>query len=197
MQTPIEIAFKHVDPSDEIKALVMEKADHLETFFDGITSCHVYIRAPHKSQRKGNLYEVTIEVRVPGDELVVKNNQNNVAEHEHLRVAIRDAFAAMATELRRWKDQIQGDVKVHDGPLQGKVVEIRHDEDFGQIIATDNRLIYFHRNSVVDGSFDELQPRDTVELVVQTGESPIGPQASSVRRIGALEFDPATKPSRR
>ena len=109
-------------------------------------------------------------------------------KHEHLRVAVRDAFAAMATELKRWKDQIKGEVKTHDGPLQGKIVEIRHDEDFGQIIATDNRLIYFHRNSVTDGSFDDLQPRDPVELVVQTGESAIGPQASTVRRIGTMEF---------
>lgn len=197
MQTPIEIAFKHVEPNDDIKALVTEKAEQLETFYDGITSCHVYIRAPHRSQRTGNLYEVTIEVRVPGDELVVRHNQNDAAEHEHLAVAVRDAFASMATELKRWKDQIKRDVKAHDGPLQGKVVEIHHDKDFGQIIATDNRLIYFHRNSVIDGGFDDLQPRDTVELVVQTDESEIGPQASTVRPIGALQFDPAAKPSRR
>lgn len=197
MQTPLEIAFKHVEPTDEIKELVHEKVSHLETFYDGITSCHVYIRAPHQSQRKGNLFEVTIEVRVPGDELVVHHNQNDVPEHEHLRVAIRDAFAAMAIELKRWKGQIRGEVKAHDGPLQGKIVEIHHDRDFGQIIATDNRLIYFHRNSVVDGSFDELEPRDEVELVVQTGESGIGPQASTVRKIGALQYDPTRKPSRR
>jgi hypothetical protein len=60
-----------------------------------------------------------------------------------------------------------------------------------------NRLIYFHRNSVVDGSFDTLQPRDAVKLVVQTKESDIGPQASTVRRISAMAYDPATKPSRR
>lgn len=198
MQTPIEVAFRHVDPTDEIKALIHEKADHLETYFDGITSCHVYVRAPHHSQRKGNLFEVTVELRVPGTELVVRNDMGDVAEHEHLRVAIRDAFAAMTTELKRWKAQIRDEVKTTDGgPLQGKVVEIRHDEDFGQIIATDQRLVYFHRNSVVDGSFDALQPRDPVELVVQTGESPVGPQASTVRRIGGLEFNPATKPSRR
>ena len=121
MQTPIEIAFKHVEPTDDIKALILEKADHLETFYDGITSCHVYVRAPHQSQRKGNLYEVTIEVRVPGTELVVRNDQNDVAEHEHLRVAVRDAFAAMATELKRWKAQISDSVKTSEGTLQGKV----------------------------------------------------------------------------
>ncbi len=197
MQTPIELSFQHVDPSDEIRTLVLERASHLEQFFDAITSCHVHIRAPHKSQQTGNLYEVTIEVRVPGKELVVRRDQNDVAKHEHLRVAVRDAFAAMAIQLNRWKKQIDGNVKTHEGPLQGKVAEIHHDKDYGQIIATDNRLIYFHRNSVVDGSFDDLQPRDTVELVVQTGESGIGPQASTVRRIGALEYVPAAKPSRR
>lgn len=197
MQTPLEIAFRHVEPSEDIKALVAEKAAHLETFYDGITSCHVYIRAPHQSQRKGNLYEVTIEVRVPGTELVVRHDQDDVAEHEHLRVAVRDAFASMARELKQWKSQLGNEVKAHEGPLQGKVVEIHPDRDFGQIIATDNRLIYFHRNSVVDGSFDDLQPRDPVELVVQNDESEIGPQASTVRRIGGMDYDPSRKPRRR
>lgn len=197
MQTPLELSFKNVEPTDEIKDLVAEKVRHLETFYDGITSCHVYLRAPHQSQRTGSLYEVTIEVRVPGDELVVRYDQNDVAEHQHLPVAIRDAFAAMAKEVKRWKDKARSEVKSHDAPLQGKVVEIHHDEDYGQIIATDHRLVYFHRNSVVDGSFDRLQPRDPVELVVQTGESEIGPQASTVRSIGDLEYDPTVKPSRR
>jgi len=197
MQSPLELVFKNVAPSDEIKALVDQKAAHLETFYDGITSCHVYIRAPHGSQRTGNLYQVTIELRVPGNELVVRHNQSDVAKYEHLRVAVREAFTAMAEKLKSWKDQIRGDVKVHDGPLQGKIVEIHHDEDYGQIIATDHRLIYFHRNSVVGADFDALQVRDAVELVVQTDESAIGPQASTVRPIGDLAYDPATKPIRR
>ncbi|WP_297616275.1 HPF/RaiA family ribosome-associated protein [uncultured Roseicyclus sp.] len=197
MQTALEIAFKHVAPTEDLKALIHEKAAHLETLFDGITSCHVFVRAPHGSQRVGNLFEVTVEVRVPGKELVVRQHHKDVPQHAHLHVAIRDAFAAMAREVTGWKAQIGGTVKAHDGPLQGKVVNIRHDKDFGQIIATDNRLIYFHKNSVIDGSFDTLQPRDAVELVVQSDESAIGPQASSVRRISTLAFDPTRKPSRR
>ena len=190
MQTPVEIAFKHVEPTDEIKALISEKSSQLEDFHDGITSCHVYVRAPHQSQKTGNLYEVTIEVRVPGQELVVRRHQDDQPERAHLHVAIRDAFDAMRQELKDAARKLQGDVKHHDGPLQGKIAEIRHDEGYGQIIATDNRLIYFHENSVVDGDFAELTQGDPVELVVQTDESAIGPQASTVRRIGALEYDP-------
>lgn len=196
MQTPLEIAFKHVDPTDSLKALIEEKAAQLEKFYDGITSCHVFVGAPHRSQRKGNLYEVTIEVRVPGTELVVRHNQQDADRNEHLPTAIRDAFASMAIEIKRWKAELKGEVKTLDGQLQGKVAEIHHDRDFGQIIATDNRLIYFHRNSVIDGSFDDLQPRDTVELVVQNTESDIGPQASTVRPISRMAYDPQPKSGR-
>ena len=190
MQTPIEIAFKHVEPTDEIKALISEKTATLEKFHEGITSCHVYIRAPHQSQKTGNLYEITIEVRVPGQELVVRRHQDDQPERAHLHVAIRDAFDAMQQELKSAARKLQGDVKHHDGPLQGKIVEIRHDRGYGQIIATDNRLIYFHENSVVEDGFADLTQGDPVELVVQTDESAIGPQASTVRRISALEYDP-------
>jgi len=190
MQTPIEIAFKHVEPTDEIKALISEKAARLANFHDGITSCHVYVRAPHQSHKTGNLYEVTIEVRVPGQELVVRRHQDDEPERAHLKVAIRDAFDAMEQELKSAARKLKGDVKHHDRPLQGKIAEIRHDEGYGQIIATDNRLIYFHENSVVDADFADLTQGDPVELVVQTDESAIGPQASTVRRIGALQYDP-------
>lgn len=190
MKVPLEYSVKGIEASDELRDLVREKVDQLERHYGGITSCHVYIRAPHQRHHKGNLFEITVEVRVPGHELVAKVHQNDAAVHEHLEVAVRDAFAAMARKIRTWKQKARGDVKDHEGPLQGRIAEINHEEGYGQIIATDQRLVYFHRNSVVGGSFDDLQPRDTVELVVQADESEIGPQASTVRPIGPMEYDP-------
>jgi len=191
METPLELTFTKMQASEKLEALVREKADRLENLFEGITSCHVYVKAPHQSKQKGNLYGVHIEVRVPGDELFVDSGKGDAPAHEHPEVAIRDAFSAMERQLKQWKQRAGGDVKTHEGSLQGKIVEINHDEGYGQIIATDNRLIYFHRNSVVDGSFEDLQQRDTVELVVQTDESEIGPQASTVRPISAMKYDPS------
>ncbi|GGD27896.1 HPF/RaiA family ribosome-associated protein [Sinisalibacter lacisalsi] len=190
METPLELSFQHVEPTEEIKDLVREKVDQLDGIYDGITSCHVYIRAPHQSQRTGDLYEVTIEVRIPGKELVVNRHRHDQPEREHLKVAIRDAFDAMQRDLKSASRKLQGDVKQIDGPLQGKVVEIRYDEGFGQIMATDHRLIYFHENSVADGGFKDLKQGDTVELAVNTDDSAIGPQASSVRPIGSMKYDP-------
>ena len=191
METPLELSFTDMEPDPDLETLVREKVGQLENRLDRITSCHVYVRAPHQSQRKGNLYGVSVELRVPGTELFANSGKGDAPSHEHPEVAIRDAFRAMERQVRTWKEKASHEVKSHAGPLQGRIAEIDHDKGFGQIIATDHRLIYFHRNAVVDGDFDALRPRDTVELVVQTGESEIGPQASTVRPIGSMKFDPS------
>ena len=190
MEMPLELTFTNMDGSDALKTLVQEKAARLDRIFDHITSCHVYIKALQKRHIKGNLYGAHIGLRVPGSELFVNSGKDDEPSHEHVEVAIRDAFRMMERRLEAWKQKATNDVKTHEGPRQGKIAEINHDEGYGQIIATDNRLIYFHKNSVVGGSFDDLQQRDTVELVVQSDESEIGPQASTVRPISAMKFEP-------
>ena len=188
MQTPLQISFKNMDPSPQIEESIHEKIAHLEQVYGNITSCHVYVEAPHKHHRQGNRYEVRIEVHVPGTDLAVSNKPGDVHAHEDLKVTLRDAFKAMERQLKRRRRKITGEVKTHAGPLQGRIAEIDHDKGFGQIIATDGRLIYFHKNSVAGGNFKELSPRDPVELVVQADESDLGPQASTVRPISEAKF---------
>ena len=45
--------------------------------------------------------------------------------------------------------------------------------------------LYFTRNAVVGGSFDDLQPGTVVHLTRATSEGPMGPQASSIRLLGS------------
>ena len=188
METPLELSFRNMEPSDFVAKAVAERASKLELFYGRITSCHVFVEAPHRHHRKGNLYTVRIELRVPGKELAVNNKPGDVKAHEDLHVAIRDAFNAMRRQLKRWKGRASGDVKAHAGALQGRIVEINHEAGFGQISATDGSLVYFHRNAVVDGDFAVLKTGDPVELVVQGKESSEGPQASTVRPIRPLKF---------
>jgi cold shock CspA family protein len=131
---------------------------------------------------------VRLEVRVPGAELAVTDKPGDITTHADIYSAVRDAFKAMERQLKKWKQKKVGEVKAHEAPLQGRIAELHADKGYGQIAATDGRLVYFHKNSLVSGTFDELAEGDTVELVVQSGESPVGPQASTVRPIGSLEF---------
>ncbi len=188
METPVEIAFRNLDPSEFVEKRVRERVDRLEQYYGRITSCHVQIEAPHKHHTKGNRYEVRVEVRVPGTELTVNNKPGNVHAHEDIYVAIRDAFDAMERQLKKWKQKANADVKSHEAPLSGRIEELQPDRDFGQVAMTDGRLVYFHRNSVVDDGFDTLSVGDTVELVIPPSEGEKGPQASTVRPIGGLKF---------
>jgi ribosomal subunit interface protein len=188
MQQPLEISFKNLDRSEVLEADIGTRVDKLEQLFDGITSCHVHIEAPHRHHRKGNRYEVRLEVRVPGTELVVANQPGDVNAHEDAHVAIRDAFNAMERQLKKWKRQIRHEPRGHAAPLQGRISELHAEDGFGAIATTDHRLVYFHANSVVGGRFEDLAEGDTVELVVRSGESPQGPQASTVRPISALDY---------
>lgn len=189
MQTPVEIVFHKLDRSEAVEARVRERVDRLERYHPRITSCHVYVEASHRSpQQKSLEYQVRLEVRVPGTELAVSSRPGDVNTHNDVYVAIRDAFQAMERQLKRHRGQRTGEVKVHAGPLQGMVSELHPERDHGQIATTDGRLVYFHRNSVLNGGFDELSEGTPVELTIQHDESEKGPQASSVRRIGPMRY---------
>ena len=188
LETPLQVSFKNMNVSARVEKSIREKVDKLEQVYDGVTSCHVYVDAPHKHHRKGNHYEVRIEVHVPGTDLAVSNKPGDVNTHADLNIALRDAFRAMERQLKKRRRKITGEIKTHEGALQGRIAEINHEQEFGQIIAADGQLIYFHKNSVVGDNFRDLKRRDPVELVVQTKESDIGPQASTVRPISEIKF---------
>ncbi len=109
VQTPPEIHFQDMDRSPAVEEAVRERALKLEKLFDGITSCHAYVHALQRNQRKGNHYEVRLEVRVPGTELAVSNRPGDRNAHEDVYVAVRDAFDAMERQLKRWKERVRGD----------------------------------------------------------------------------------------
>lgn len=188
MDVPLEVSFANMDVSERVEAEVRRRVDRLQQFYGRINSCHVYVTAPHQSQRKGNAYEIHVEVRVPGRELAVTNSPGRMEAHQDVLLAVRDAFNAMERRLKRWKQRRTGEVKSHPGQLQGKIVEMHPERDFGHIAATDGRLVYFHRNSVVGFEFDDLTPGDTVELAIPAGEGDKGPQASTVRPINPMKF---------
>lgn len=187
MQMPLEIMFHNMDRSDAVESRVRERVDRLGRFNPRITSCHVFIEAPHRSpQHKVKAFQVRIEARVPGMELSSRGKPNGT--HSDVYVAIRQAFDAMERQLKRRRSRTTGIVKTHAAPLQGMVAQLYPERDHGEIATSDGRLVYFHRNSVVNGGFEKLSTGDPVELTVQYDESEKGPQASTVRPIRSMRY---------
>ena len=105
MQRPLRIHFHGVDHSPAVEERVREAAEKLETFHERITSCRVTIDASHRSQEKGTLYKVTVDLVIPGAELVVSSCPGDEREHEDVYVAIRDAFDTTRRRLQNFVER--------------------------------------------------------------------------------------------
>jgi putative sigma-54 modulation protein len=117
MQVPIQVAFHGLDHSDAVETRVREKVSKLEQFCSDMIRCRVTIEKHHKNTSaqhlKGEPYHITIDVTVPGDELIVKRDPkfDNVHDHEDIQVALRDAFQAMERQLKEYTARRRGDIK--------------------------------------------------------------------------------------
>ncbi len=184
MQIPVQVTFRNMDPSEALEANVRGKAEKLERYFDRVVSCRVVVESPHRRHHKGKLYNVRIDIGVPGKEIVVNHSGPKNHAHEDVYVAVRDAFKSAARRLEDHARKMRGEVKSHEVPPHGKVARLFSYEGYGFVAMSDGREIYFHKNSVVAGGFDRLEVGHEVRVTVAEGESAEGPQASTVTPIG-------------
>ena len=182
MQQPLQITFRDIPPSENVEAVIREKAEKLDQFFEKIMTCRVLVESPHSHHHQGRLYHVRVDITVPGNELVASRSHDKNHAHEDVYVAIRDAFDAAERQLQEYKGKLKNKVKAHETPAHGEVTELAPDQDYGRIQTSDGRDIYFHRNSLVRGEYDELEVGSEVRFVEESGEE--GPQASTVHVVG-------------
>lgn len=183
MQVPIQISFENSEPSENIRSEIERHAKRLEKFYDRITSCKVAVIAPQTRHRKGDLFKIDVRIAMAEhkDILVTKSHGDALA-HEHVKVAIKDAFAAAQRQIEDAVREMRDQVKPHVPEDHGRVSKFVTGEDYGFIETADGREVYFHRNSVLDNAFDRLMVGSEVRFVEEIGEK--GPQASTVRLIG-------------
>jgi ribosomal subunit interface protein len=108
---PIQIVFQNLEPSPAIEAVIRERAQKLDRFYDRIMHCRVVVETPHKHHRQGTLYTVRIEVTVPDETLLVTRDPAQDHAHEDVYVSIRDAFDAMRRQLEEFARKRRGEVK--------------------------------------------------------------------------------------
>lgn len=183
MQIPLEITFRNAERSDPVEAIVRERVDKLNRYFEHIVSCRVTLEVPNRTPQYDVLnHRVSVEISVPGEELVVSREPNENDNFNDIYVTIRDAFDAMEQKLRSYVGRLQEKhVVVEDSPY-AVVEKMFTDKGYGFLLTPDGREIYFHENSVSPPGFDRLNKGDTVRFVESRGDE--GPQASLVKGMG-------------
>lgn len=182
MHLPLQVSFRHMEHSPEIEALIRERAAKLDTFADQIMSCRVVVEPAGKHHEHGNLYEVKIDLTVPGEEIVATREPSPHTEFKDIHVALRDAFDAARRQLEDYVRRTRVSVKTLATAPHARVCKLVPKEDYGFVKTPDGREIYFHRNAVLHEGFDRLKVGTEVTFVEEEGKK--GPQASTVRPVG-------------
>lgn len=183
MQKPLQITFRNLPHSDAVESRIRKQVAKLEALYDRIHSCRVVVNAPHHHQYKGNHYQVTIDLAVPNEKIVVNREPKAQQSHENCYVAVRDAFVAARRQLKSYVERQRNRIKTHEVPPHGRVVELYPEDGFGFIAPPNGGdAVYFHMNSVVNGDIAHLNVGDEVRFSAVSGQK--GPQASTVQVVG-------------
>ena len=173
MKLPLEISARDVRINGETEALIRDKALKLDRFYDQIIGCRVKVDVPHRSQRRGIMYNVRIDITVPGGELIVKREPD-----EDLHVAIVNSFETAQRRVKEYADRQRGEVKTHFEKPVARVLRIFTEQGYGFLMTHEGREVYFHKNAVLDGKFEVLNVGTEVTFIERSGDK--GSQASSV-----------------
>lgn len=176
MKLSIQITSRHFFLSEAIESDLREKASKLEQFCDRITSCRVVVEIPHRRHHQGKLYNIRLNITLPGTELVVNRQPN-----EDIYVAIGEAFDAAGRQLDDYVRRRRGEEKTHEVAPHARVSQFYPEAGYGFLETVDGREVYFHRNSVLGGGFDRMEIGTKVRFAEEGGEE--GPQASSVTSL--------------
>ena len=187
MQVPVEIAFHNIQRSDWVELEIRERIARLERIFERLVTCRVRVERRATNASNSIPTVVRIEIGVPGHkDLVVSHEPEHLQQKfadPDMRNAINEAFRIAERQLVAFKEQIKGRTKAVLSDTQnqflGQVAEIAPERDHGFLLTKEGGLLYFHRNSVLNGDFDTLKRGDEVHYVEDLGDT--GPTAVKVR----------------
>jgi cold shock CspA family protein/ribosome-associated translation inhibitor RaiA len=181
MILPLQITFRHMDPSPALETRIRELASRLDRFSAHIMRCHVIVEPLAHHKHQGSLYDFRIDITLPDEEIAIRHARPADHAHEDPYVALRDAFLAARRKLEDYERKRRGDIKSRSEPARGWITELDAEGGSGRIETPDGRLIYFHRNSVIGSRFQDLTTGTEVRFAEEAGD--LGPQASTVHVI--------------
>jgi ribosome-associated translation inhibitor RaiA len=114
---PVQITFRHIEPSPAVEARVRELADHLEVFSDRIQSCRVVVDSPHRHHHQGKVFNVKVQVGLPGEDVLVDMERPDRDGHEDVYVVLRDAFDAAKRQLQQRMSSLRGEPTLREKPI--------------------------------------------------------------------------------
>lgn len=106
----IQLTFRDFSSSEPIRAYVEKRAAKLLAHLERVVATRVTLAAPHRHHHHGHAYRVSIEVLLPGREIVI-SPRDGASGHADLYAAIDDAFEDAERQLREHGRMRRGEMK--------------------------------------------------------------------------------------
>jgi ribosome-associated translation inhibitor RaiA len=185
MQEPLQISFHNMASSEALEARVREHWAKIERHYDGIIGARIVLEAAHKQPHKSTL-GITISIGVPGRDIVVKREQRLHESDHHATWVINEAFRVAERQLEDYAQKQRREVKPHEGEREyARIARLYPEQNYGFLETRAQLSVYFHRDVVRAGDFDDLKLGGEVLYTLAPEEGPMGPMASSVWTLGS------------
>ena len=180
MQIEPTISFRNLDHSAAVEQAIHERIDELEQFHPRLIGCRVVVDGPHRDKHKGKIYEVHIDLSVPGKDIVVTREAGLNHAHEDIYVAIRDSFDAARRLLEDQVRKTSGHrSKRHPATQHGRIARLFEEDGYGFIATEDGHEVYFDRESMTKPSWPRLKIGSQVRFKERDGDKgPYGVQVT-------------------
>ena len=173
---PLQLTIRDLPASAALESLIRKRASKLQQFYNRISSCRIVLEHQKNHQHQGKLYNIRIDVTVPGKELVTTRKLN-----KDIHIAIRESFKAIERQLEEHSRKRHGRVKTHNDILHGFVARVFPLEGYGFIEGTDGHEYYFSVTNINNLALEQLLIGDPVEFISETVSD--GRQAHHVLRV--------------
>lgn len=106
MELPLQISATGVELGSGTESLIRRHAEKLNRYYAHIMGARVVVEVPQRQMGDPIVYNVHVDITVPGGEVVVKHQA-----HPELHTAIQRAFDAARRRLQDYARRQRGDVK--------------------------------------------------------------------------------------
>ena len=97
-----------MDHSPAMDERIRELTAKMENLHPKVTHVHVVVDEADRNKRTGRLFNVRVDVHVPGQDIVATHQ-----EHEDPYVAVGNAFDVLTRQLEEHIRKVRGEVKRH------------------------------------------------------------------------------------
>jgi len=109
MQVPLQVTFRGFATSEAVTRRIAQKVDKLEQRFGRIIGCRVVIEVPHHHHQRGRTFQVSVDLQIPGAEILATSDGGREHAPDDVYVALRDAFDAVQRNLLEHLRRRHGD----------------------------------------------------------------------------------------